>query len=149
MALAQAASAPAAEVPPADRQVAPNASPDRAKATAKARARFRKKLERLGEPREAAARPPVRLGAASEPAAQPASCERDARGEDCRRAVLQADRHLQDVYQSAVRRGVPQGVLVDYRSRWAVVRDRDSEDPARLIQGYGALAYDLGRENAR
>jgi hypothetical protein len=107
------------------------------------------KSQRLDEPKAAAARPPIRASTGPRPVAQPASCERDAKGEDCRRAVVQADLHLQDVYQGAVRRGVSQEVLVGYRSRWTVLRDRDSGDPARLIEGYGGLAYELGRENAR
>jgi hypothetical protein len=146
--LAEAAPAPAVEVPPAAAPAVPKASAERAKAPTKAHARLRKKSQGLGETRAASARPSIRV-AASRPVAQPASCERDAQGEDCRRAVTEADLHLREVYQSAVRRGVSQGVLVDYRSRWASVRDRDSADPARLIEGYGALAYDLGRENAR
>ena len=78
--------------------------------------------------------------------AQPASCEHDSVGPGCRRAMVQADRHLRDVYQSAIRRWVPRAVLVDYRDRWTDLRDSESDNPARLIQGYGALAYDLGRE---
>lgn len=98
-----------------------------------------------------APRPRVALAKASprheEPAmAQPASCEKDASGPGCRRAVIQADRHLRDVYESAIRRGVPRAVLVDYRDRWADLRDNETDDPAHLIEGYGALAYDLGRE---
>jgi hypothetical protein len=149
IALAQAAAVPVVEPPPASQPAATKAAPDRAKASAMARARVRQKSRKTDEPKAAAAKPHSRPGAASRPAAQPASCERDARGDDCRRAVVQADLHLQDVFQSAVRRGVSQEVLVGYRSRWAGLRDRDSEDPARLIEGYGALAYDLGRENAR
>jgi hypothetical protein len=106
------------------------------------RARFRSKLARLGG---AESRPPIRLG---EPVAQPASCEQDAEGEDCRRAVVQADRHLRAVYESAFARGVSRRVLVDYRDRWADLRERETDDPASLIESYGALAYDLGRENA-
>jgi hypothetical protein len=80
--------------------------------------------------------------------AQPASCERSTGGVGCRRAVIQADRHLRSVYENAFRRGVPHEVLIDYRDRWANLRERDTDDPARLIQNYGALAYDLGREAA-
>ena len=54
--------------------------------------------------------------------------------------------HLRNVYQTAIRRGVPREVLIDYRDRWADLRETDNDDPAHLIQGYGALAYDLGRE---
>jgi hypothetical protein len=80
------------------------------------------------------------------PVAQPASCERDAAGAGCRQAVIQADRHLRAVYESAIRRGVSRTVLVDYRDRWADLRERQTDEPARLIDSYGALAYDLGRE---
>ena len=80
------------------------------------------------------------------PMAQPASCVRNASGPGCRKAVIQADRHLRNVYQTAIRRGVPREVLIDYRDRWADLRETDNDDPAHLIQGYGALAYDLGRE---
>jgi hypothetical protein len=78
--------------------------------------------------------------------AQPASCEHDAAGPGCRRAVIQADRHLRDIYANAIRRGVPRAVLVDYRDRWVDLRDTETDDPRRLIQSYGALAYELGRE---
>jgi hypothetical protein len=78
---------------------------------------------------------------------QPASCEKSAAGSSCRRAVIQADRHLRDVYQRAVRRGVPREVLVDYRDRWADLRQDATDDPAHLVRGYGALASDLGRES--
>jgi len=90
----------------------------------------------------------VRQASVREPAAmaQPASCEKDATGPGCRRAVIQADHHLRDVYEEAVRRGVPRAVLVDYRDRWAGLREDSRDDPAHLIQGYGALAYDLRRE---
>jgi hypothetical protein len=80
--------------------------------------------------------------------ARPASCEQDADGEACRRAVINADRHLRAVYQSAYERGVSRRVLVDYRDRWADLRERNNEDPVRLIESYGGLAYDLGRETA-
>lgn len=78
--------------------------------------------------------------------AQPASCEKDAASAGCRRAVIQADRHLRDVYERAIRRGVPRSVLVDYRDRWANLREDETDSPAHLIEDYGALAYDLGRE---
>jgi len=148
IALAQADPVPTVDAPPAT-LAATTEPPVHAKPPAKARAQSRVKLQSRDGPRTAAARPPIRVRAASAPVAQPASCERDSRGEDCRRAVLQADLHLQDVYQSAIRRGVSQEVLVDYRSRWAVLRDQKSGDPVRLIEGYGALAYDLRREGAR
>lgn len=141
-ALAQAAPAPTVEAEPKTAPAA-KAPADHAKATS--RARFRMKLARLGGPRSAAARPPIRLGV---PVAQPASCEQDAEGDDCRQAVVQADRHLRAVYESAFQRGVSQKVLVGYRDRWADLRERNTDDPTGLIESYGALAYDLARENA-
>ncbi|MGZ3272352.1 MAG: hypothetical protein ACXU8Z_01190 [Caulobacteraceae bacterium] len=99
----------------------------------------------LASARTAQARPPIRLPI---PVAQPASCEQDEGGEACRRAVVQADRHLRSVYEGAIRRGVSRSTLVDYRDRWADLRDRETDNPARLIESYGALAYDLGRERA-
>jgi hypothetical protein len=145
--LAQAAPAPPVSAPIVD--VAPKTTPvskapaNHAKATA--RARFRTKLARLGGPRSASARAPIRLGV---PMAQPASCEQDAEGEDCRQAVVQADRHLRAVYESAFQRGVSQRVLVGYRDRWSDLRERNTDDPTTLIESYGALAYDLARETA-
>ena len=131
IALAEASPAPAIVEPP------PAAKPARASPL---------KVPARPPPRAALAEaPPVRRREA-EPQAQPASCERNAAGVGCRRAVIQADQHLRAVYESAVRRGVPHAVLVDYRDRWADLRDRDTEDPVQLIESYGALAYDLGRE---
>jgi hypothetical protein len=142
VALAQAAPSPHAEAAPVKAPPAAKAPLRPAKAAARDRARFRAKLARLGG---AQSRPPIRL---STPVAQPASCEQDADGEDCRRAVVQADRHLRAVYESAFARGVSRHVLVDYRDRWADLRERNTDDPASLIQSYGALAYDLGRESS-
>jgi hypothetical protein len=147
--LIQADPVPVTAVPPANASPATTLSPGRAKASAKAQDRHRVKLQRVEGPKAAAARPQVRMRRASMAMAQPASCERDSRGEACHQAVLRADEHLRDVYQQAVRRGVSSEVLGGYRSRWASLRDQRSEDPTRLIEGYGAMAYDLGRENAR
>ena len=144
VALAQAAPAPAPEVAPA-REPTPARSAQAA--AARSRAQFRMKLARLGDPAPAQARPPIRLREPT-PAAQSASCEQEATGGGCRRAVIQADRHLRAVYESAIRRGVSRSTLVDYRDRWADLRERDTDDPSRLIQSYGSLAYDLGRESA-
>jgi hypothetical protein len=141
IALAEAAPAPS-EPPPA----AKASPPAKGRSTAaRSRAEFRHKLARLGEPRSAQARPPIRLGVPA-PAVQPASCEQDADGEECRQAVIQADRHLRTVYQNAFRRGVSREVLADYRDRWADLRERNNEDPGQLIESYGALAYELGSE---
>jgi len=90
--------------------------------TAPSRAEFRLKLAQLGEPRPAQAGPPAR--GAPEPTAQPAGCDQNVESEGCRRAVIQADRHLRAVYQEAFRRGVSRDVLVDYRDRWADLRGR-------------------------
>jgi hypothetical protein len=146
---ALAVSAPPVSAPPVSApEVAPKtalvskAPANHAKATA--RARFRTKLAKLGGPRSASARTPIRLGV---PVARPASCEQDAEGEDCRLAVVQADRHLRAVYESAFQRGVSQRVLVGYRDRWSDLRERNTDDPTTLIESYGALAYDLAREN--
>ena len=144
IALAQAAPAPAAEAGPNTTPIA-KAPVSPAKASARSRSRFRAKLARLGGVRSAEAREPIRLGV---PVAQPASCEQDADGEDCRQAVVAADRHLRAVYQNAFERGVSRRVLVGYRDRWADLRERNTDAPASLIESYGALAYDLGRENA-
>lgn len=144
IALAQAAPAPAVAL--AQGQASVKSAGPSAKAAARSRARFRAKLARLGDAKPASARSAIRL---SEPRAmaQPASCEQDSDGDDCRRAVVQADRHLRAVYESAIERGVSRSTLVDYRDRWADLRDRHTENPTRLIQSYGALAYDLGRES--
>jgi hypothetical protein len=147
IALAQAAPAPVVEAALAKAPPAAEASSSPAKSGIRARARFRMKLARLGGARAAEARPPIRL-AVPQPMAQPASCEQDADGEGCRQAMVQADRHLRAVYENAIRRGVSRDVLVDYRDRWADLRDRHTDDPTRLIESYGALAYDLGRETA-
>jgi hypothetical protein len=144
IALAQAAPAPALDAAaPAKAPPAAKASTGSPKAAMRSRSRFHTKLARLGH---GEARPPIRLSEPM-PMAQPASCEQDADGEDCRKAVVQADRHLRAVYQSAFERGVSRKVLVGYRDRWADLRERETDDPSRLIESYGALAYDLGREN--
>jgi hypothetical protein len=146
-ALAQAAPAPDVAAAPAKAPPAVRASSGSARTAALARARFRTKLARLGRTGPAEARPPIRLGV-PQPVAQPASCEQDVAGDDCRLAVVQADRHLRAVYENAIRRGVSRDTLVDYRDRWADLRDRQTDNPTRLIESYGALAYDLGRETA-
>jgi hypothetical protein len=145
IALAQAAPAPTAGTAPAKAIPAATASHSPAKAAERARAKFRMKLARLGKTRPAEAKPPLRLPI---PVAQPADCEQDSDGDGCREALVRADRHLRAVYENAIRRGVSRDVLVDYRDRWADLRDRQTDNPARLIESYGALAYDLGRETA-
>jgi len=147
MVLAQAAPLQSPEAAPTTVHVA-KASAGPAKTANRSRARFRAKLARLGDDGDPSGKPPIRLGVPSLPMARPASCEQDADGDDCHRAVVQADRHLRSVYESAFRRGVSRDVLVDYRDRWSDLRERHTEEPARLIESYGALAYDLGRENA-
>ncbi len=151
VALAEASPTPAVEQrPPAAQASAAAKTSSSVKGlspAAHSRAEFRLKLSRLGGPSPAQATPPVRLGA-PKPVAQPASCERNEDSEDCRRAVIQADRHLRAVFQGALERGVSRRVLVNYRDRWADLRARNSNDPVRLIESYGGLAYDLGRERA-
>jgi hypothetical protein len=155
--LAEAAPAPPIETAPAPAIAsAPAPTHPAAKASSAAkglsrasrsRAEFRAKLARLDGPTPAEARPPTRLGAPAS-TAQTASCEQEPDGEACRRAVVQADRHLRSVYQSAFERGVSRKVLVGYRDRWADLRERNNDDPTRLIESYSALAYDLGSETA-
>ena len=145
VALAEAAPAPvAAEAAPVQTRPAVGTSAAPAKAVARPRPLSRSRLAHI---RAAQAKPPIRLREPM-PMAQPASCEQNAVGADCRHAVIQADRHLRSVYETAIRRGVPRGTLVDYRDRWADLRDRNTDEPSRLIESYGALAYDLGRETA-
>jgi hypothetical protein len=143
IALAQAALAPATDTAPVAKAVA--ASPKTLHRAARLRDHSRPELATLGEPTAAEDKPPIRLGVPSL-AARPASCEQDADGEECRQAVVQADRHLRTVYQGAFERGVSRQVLVDYRDRWARLRVRNNEDPVRLIESYDSLAYDLRRE---
>ncbi|MCR5874447.1 hypothetical protein LRS10_09865 [Phenylobacterium sp. J426] len=60
-------------------------------------------------------------------------------------AVLAADRNLRAAYDRAVRAGVPRQELVSYRSRWASLRHRADDQPAKVIYGYRAMARDLDR----
>ncbi|MGA0606450.1 hypothetical protein ACO2Q0_10660 [Phenylobacterium sp. VNQ135] len=60
-------------------------------------------------------------------------------------AVMAADRNLRAAYSRAVRAGVPRSTLVDYRSRWASLRYRADDQPAKVIYGYRAMARDLDR----
>lgn len=59
--------------------------------------------------------------------------------------MLAADRRLRRAYERAIRAGVPRATLASYRSRWASLRRRSSDEPARLIAGYASLASDLNR----
>ncbi len=150
IALAEAAPEPTpAEAAPVRKHAAPKTSFAPAKAAARWHAPTRSRFAdaRLAQVGAASAKPPIRLREPM-PMAQPVSCEQDAGGDGCRRAVIQADRHLRAVYESAIRRGVSRATLVDYRDRWTDLRERDTDDPSRLIESYGALAYDLGREAA-
>jgi len=148
VALTQADPAPPVAQPAPVRVARPvTATPVPVRAQAR-REQFRAKLARLDGALPAEARPTIRLREPQAPVAQPASCDQDSGGEDCRVAVVQADRHLRVVYQNAIRRGVSRDTLEDYRNRWADLRDRQTENPSRLIESYGALAYDLGRESA-
>ena len=136
-----------AQSPPAAKASSATKSRSAALRLAHSRAQFRLKLAALGGPGPAQAKPPIRLNLPA-PVANPAICEHDPDGEGCRSAVIQADRHLRAVYEHAFERGVSRRVLVDYRDRWAGLRVRNNDDPTRLIESYGALAYDLGRETA-
>lgn len=59
--------------------------------------------------------------------------------------VMAADRSLRAAYDRAVRAGVSRRTLVDYRSRWASLRHRADDQPAKVIYGYRAMARDLDR----
>ena len=56
-----------------------------------------------------------------------------------------ADRQLRRAYARAVSAGVPRPILVDYRNRWADLRDEASWRPDRVAVGYRAMAGDLTR----
>jgi hypothetical protein len=142
IAVAQAAAEPARDPAPVAAQ--PAAKPSAVAEKAAVRPRTNSRL-RHPYTKAAGAKPPIRLPI---PTAQTRSCSQDAAGDECRRAVVQADRHLRAVYETAIRRGVPHATLIDYRDRWSELRDSETDNPTRLIQSYGALAYDLGRESA-
>lgn len=59
--------------------------------------------------------------------------------------LLSADRRLRRAYIQAVSAGVPQPVLVEYRDRWADLRDEATWRPDRVAIGYNAMASDLTR----
>jgi hypothetical protein len=87
----------------------------------------------------------VRDVGSERPTAAPPLCPT---GESCRAAVLDADRHLREAYARAVRLGVPHYVLVQYRDRWADLREQAIDRPGSLVQSYGALARELRQETA-
>jgi hypothetical protein len=60
-------------------------------------------------------------------------------------AVLAADRRLRRAYADATRAGVSNGRLESYRNRWASLRHRADDQPARVIRAYGDMARDLNR----
>jgi hypothetical protein len=60
-------------------------------------------------------------------------------------AVIAADKRLRQAYSSATRAGVSRPVLVSYRNRWANLRRHASDQPGRVIDGYGLMARDLTR----
>lgn len=60
-------------------------------------------------------------------------------------SVAAADRRLRDAYARAVRAGVARPILVDYRDRWADLREREADRPERLAMAYRELSDDLGR----
>lgn len=102
-------------------------------------------LDGLRETAPADANPPVRL-AAPPTETEPSGCDANAGGADCRHALAQADLRLRTAYDAAIERGVSGRVLRDYGARWADLRDRDDDNPARLIESYRALASDLQQE---
>lgn len=59
--------------------------------------------------------------------------------------VMAADRRLRNAYFQAVEAGVPSPILRDYRNRWARLRHRADDDPARVVAGYRSMAGDLSR----
>jgi hypothetical protein len=59
--------------------------------------------------------------------------------------LLAADRRLRAAYSHAVRAGVSRHILVDYRNRWADLREDASWRPARVAAGYGEMSADLER----
>jgi uncharacterized protein YecT (DUF1311 family) len=90
----------------------------------------------------------VKAKAEARPARTADRCER-LRGDDRARCaypqVLEADRRLRRAYASATRAGVERGRLVSYRNRWASLRHRADDQPARVIAAYGDMARDLNR----
>jgi len=63
--------------------------------------------------------------------------------------VMAADRRLRRAYAAAVRAGVSNAVLDDYRDRWSSLRRRAPEEPRRVTVGYRRLATELESEAAR
>lgn len=92
------------------------------------------------------AQAPAPAPAKAEPAPAKAAPARRARsGGRSYADMMAADRRLRRAYERAIRAGVPRATLASYRSRWASLRRRSSDEPARLIAGYGSLASDLNR----
>jgi hypothetical protein len=59
--------------------------------------------------------------------------------------LMAADRRLRAAYSHAIRAGVPRHVLVEYRDRWADLREDASWKPERVAAGYGRMSADLER----
>ena len=57
--------------------------------------------------------------------------------------ILAADRRLRAAYDAAARAGVPADKLRRDRREWERLRRLSSNDPARLVAGYDALAEEL------
>jgi hypothetical protein len=137
--------APPATVPPAAAQAAvltaqpaPTAETPKAAPVRVAEARPRS---------ERASRPAVRR-ASERRSSGSYACNGLTRSAEARCAypdVMAADRNLRAAYSRAVRAGVPRSTLVDYRSRWASLRHRADDQPAKVIYGYRAMARDLNR----
>lgn len=60
--------------------------------------------------------------------------------------VMSADRQLRRAYARAADAGVSRPVMVAYRNRWAGLRRDASNNPGRVVRGYGAMATQLSRE---
>ncbi|WP_309087268.1 hypothetical protein [Phenylobacterium sp.] len=100
------------------------------------------------EPKRAAARTSVRKASAERRRSGGYACNGLTRAAEARCAypqVMAADRSLRAAYDRAVRAGVSRSTLVNYRSRWASLRHRADDQPAKVIYGYRAMARDLDR----
>ena len=62
---------------------------------------------------------------------------------------MAADARLRRAYSGAIRAGVPNPVLRDYRDRWSSLRRHAGREPARVVVGYRELASELDRRAAR
>ena len=102
--------------------------------------------DRTPRPKKAVAREASRPGAAVKPQrtrVAEATCGRHAR---CGRSqVLAADARLRRAYSDAIRAGVSNTVLIDYRERWWNLRRHAPREPGRVVAGYRQMASELDR----